>query len=771
MQLYPWRMVCLLPLIALSGCGNMLTNQIKSDLTVAKACQEIQANQAGYVATSKEAFIANIKTRLLGEVMNCDISPLDPGETKLQSVLLCGLQDIKVLNAPFKIESEKEKVQKAVQEKINEIRDAMLVIQTNFKSIEKNWKENEDNCDRVDKCVNLYAGVILSTNGKVQIKKISDEFDKIRKHFDELRSLIETAEKDILAAGQSDEIQLLADAKRVLLNAKIFISNAGRSLTGDIAMATRDAILDNVYYELSHRSLNSIDASLSRAEKLLDKADDKVYGAISLGLFFGKGKIQDGLDNVTAELVCKVSDAGGLYMRRLTFAMAQAACERMADNSKNKSVYLAPMLEESWAKAVYANSNNEIGDEFRAALSSKCKIVREQQAKIQLTQEHAEKEQSEIAQHAKNESAIASIVNDKSKNKQAEIDHQTIKLLHKQGDGKQSKVSFTDEQVANKIDENTQALTKLMNEGQIFRTYVGHEWAAGLALTPVNMIELVKGNQTDTKLVASPPMKADVAALALAASSNTVAEWIGGAAGVPPQNTFQTQPSMLKNAVESVNLASIQATQVSVQQNSIQNVNVAPAQSDNKIYIGGPFRSARAQDLCDQLPSWLVCRRLVGQRFEIEVPRFDDGKYQDAAAFNVLALIVRASKAGGAQYVADIQGFASSNEFSCKQADKWLRLEGHLPFTGAQLSSKRTGMSLSYQSKQTLAAGTANCANSAIDGNQFLSFARAAWTASVLDDSAGSTIEVKSVAGFGAKLADRNSNMYDRKVVIELTHK
>lgn len=767
MQLYPWRMVCLLPMIALSGCGNMLTNQIKSDLTVAKACQEIQANQAGYVATSKEAFIANIKTRLLGEVMNCDISPLAPGETTLQSVLLCGIQDSMVLNAPSQIKSKKIEVEK----KIKNIRSGLELIQKSFKLIEGDWEQTEGNCDRVDKCVKSYVAFINKDNRPAQIQEIAARFEEVRKGFDALRDTIETAEKDILSAGQSDEIQLLADAKRVLLNAKIFISNAGRSLTGDIAMATRDAILDNVYYELSHRSLNSIDASLSRAEKLLDKADDKVYGAISLGLFFGKSKIQDGLDNVTAELVCKLSDSSDFYMRRLTFAMAQAACERMGDNSKNKSVYLAPMLEESWAKAVYANSNNEIGDEFRAALSSKCKIVREQQAKIQLTQEHAEKEQSELVQHAKKEPAIASILNDKSKNKQAAIDRQTIKLLHNQGDGTQSKVSFTDKQVADKINDNTQALTELMNEGQIFRTYVGHEWAAGLALTPVNMVELVKGKQTETKLVASPPMKTDVAALALAASSTTVTEWIGGTAGVPTQNTFQAQPAMLKNAVESVNLASIQATQVSAQQNSIQNVNVAPVQSDNKIYIGGPFRSARAQDLCDQLPSWLVCRRLVGQRFEIEVPRFDDGKYQDAAAFNVLALIVRASKAGGAQYVADIQGFASSNEFSCKQADKWLRLEGHLPFTGAQLSSKRTGMSLSYQSKQTLAAGTANCANSAIDGNQFLSFARAAWTASVLDDSAGSTIEVKSVAGFGAKLADRNSNMYDRKVVIELSQK
>lgn len=726
---------CILLLASVAGCGSMLKNQIEQDVSVASACQEIQSNPAGYVRLDKAAFLKNLKARLIGEVVQCNLPELSDAEKlSMQSVLLCGIHDRIVLNAPAVIrENYKEKV----LEEIELMRGDINSIRGNFEKLQVSFGE----CHDARECVKNFVRLADSQSARPYVTKIEAGYDALRGRLNKLQALLNNAEPEILNAAQQDEVQLLADAKAVLLNARNFLIRARLALTGDIAMTTRDAVLDIVYYQLSHRAIDNIEISLGRAEKLLDKADDKVYGAISIGMYFGKNGIQTAIDQASLTLVCRATDDRNEYIKDLAHAMAQAACERITDTTKSNSTYLAPMLEASWAKAVYASSDAKSHDD----LALGCKDVRTRMNKTTKTQ----------------------------------------------------------------VDFSVASVKELMDKGKTFEIYMAHEWAAGLALTKVNTVEVVgalpmqatankpskekkngaqesdgdtkarsstkpasgkdgAGETRRTTLVAMMPERSQVEALATKASAATIADLHSGPTAFKEQISYAANPGSLRTALESVRLTMIQNTQVNLQVNASQNLEVQQGSLHQSIYVAPPL-AAPSLGFCSQLPSWVVCRTLPNGRFEIESPRFDNGKYKDEAVRNVLLLIARASKAMGRSYAAGITGFASSNEFDCAQVKDWIKQGGTLLFPGALASVNMQKASLYYAARQSPVTGGASCLHSAADGNQFLSFARAAWAASVFDETLDASIVVRGVIGVGAKYADRTVNMHDRKLVIDMS--
>lgn len=728
------RLTLGLTAVAFAGCGGMLKKQVEQDIQLATACQEVEANHAGRVPIGKEAFFKLVRLRVLGEIGDCEAV----GGGHMQSVLYCGIEEALILKN-FDNVPALQALQTTARGSLGTIGEQIRMVQDGMQLLGNAWEGTQD-CNQAADCMQLYQQVAMAS--AVQIKQINKALQSIGAEGDKLHAAVDKAESELNSAARQDQREIIADVKRILLNMKTFLATGRRVLQGDLAQMTRDAVIDNLYYQLAHRTVDSVEQSLYRAEKLLDKADDKVYGVVSVGLFFGRAQIQASLDRAALSLICRSN--ANYYWERAKFALAQASCERVNDKSPDRSLYFAPMLEASWVKAVVASSVDN-----RVAAQDADMALRE-----------------------------------------------TCSELYFQATSDAKRRYFW--QPKNSLDfDHPEALENAFVDARTFATYLSAEWAAGIALAHIETVEISSGRDTNparpgdqvkrTLTVANAAPPADVQRVALAASSAVQTEFrakkameetsqstysskspptasTSSAAAAP--EAFLSNPRAMS---EQVNILAGRLNMVNSVENNVrqtQNTSWNPLMRNDastRVYVGDA-RAAESGGLCANLPSWLICRRRGDGAVEVESPPFSNGQFSDPSVRNMLRILAAASKSHGAGYTAEITGFASAAELRCQQVEKWGSSRGAALFEGAKVQ-KGSITRFQYLDSGNALGVDMQCTDA--HANHVLSVARAAWAHSVL--AGAESIKVQGIGGQGASFADRKDNGHDRRIVIHLT--
>ena len=786
------RLALAMQLCMLGGCATVIKEQVENDITLAQACQKIQANQAGYVATSKEAYIELVKNRVLGEVVRCGATAgTSFGKPELQSVLLCGINE-DVLNAIPASSMRLSQFRKDVTGELTAIKAGVGRIKENLQLLQAAWTVPGVSCGRVDGCAREYSKIMANP---VNVKAGSDilaSLEYIREHMENIEEYATIAERDILAQGQQDQLQVLADAKRFVVNAKTFLTTSRRALLGDVAMATRDAILNNIYYQLSHRILDSLDTSMGRVEKLIDKADDKLYGVLSLSMVGARSTIQKNFDTAITSAMCKASD--GQPPPRAALALAQAVCERINNAAGSGKSYLAPMIEASFVKAVengvrQAGTTERVMDKecarkpgVTAGIMTDPKdiaapvtedasafglyMAHEWAAGIALTKVTTVAPAGVAYQPPAlqlSKAAPASLILPPAPAGMTAVAAAVPVQLHLSPGPvfmklglKQPAPGMTTASLAATGDGSTQP-----------DAASAPEKARPLALAP---------GAGDSHLVAAVPERAAVERLALASSSAAITEFEAGRerGNVDAVSEHLVDASSVKTVLNTFVSTQYQSVQVNVTSNNTQNVTVTPGATppvQNVIIVPRSLPALSEPDLCDSFPSGTGCSRRTNGSYEIEARGFDSGSFRDPDVANLIALIGKASGKQARAFDAYISGYASTSEFACHQISAWRGVGGSASlFPGARVSSPgRDNYRIAYRSSGGRVAADASCdGKRQADGNYMLSFARAAWVSSLLETASGAQIRTADVAGMGANYVRQQDLAADRRIVIRL---
>ena len=745
-----------LALAVLGGCS-AIRNQVKSDIELADACEDIMANQAGYVATSKEAYIKLVSHRVLGDVALCSDGNAPPS---IQSVLFCGLNDDLAKNLALQSDAFAG-FKPRFQEQLEKINLSVARIKASVNVMKASWPSRAD-CVRVSECARQYSEFMRQPANVDAAADIVRQQEQIAKAVDQIQLLANAVEVKVMEAGQQDQILLLADAKRFVVNAKSFLGTSRRALAGDVAMVTRDAVLNNIYYQLSHRILDSLDTSLARAERMLDKADDKLYGAVSLSMVGGRSAIQLGFDRAVTSMVCKAS--GGKPPQRAAFALAQAVCERIATPNRNVKSYLAPLIEASFVKAVhYANKSKGEG---LADLETEC------------------------AKAPDGEVAAGNVpLRDSDINGSLPGDTLTfgVYMAHEWATGlaltSVAPQEMTRSQMAaadkagvavekQKIDDaDLMGPLHPAAAGAVMMLPVGPAIPATEPAASPRAVESV----VRSRLVATLPARDAVRQIALSSSAAAISEFQAGHSG-GDHSALQghlVDAASVKSIVTTFVNTQSQSVQITMTANAVQNVNVAPAapQAAPHVIVVPALLPGNAEgaDLCDTVSAQFRCLRRANGSYEIVASRFSAGAYRDSALETLLVNVSRASGSAARGYDAVITGSASIAEFSCQQVGKW-RTEagvGEL-FPGMKISDAGPkAYKMSYRGGRVTASVACNSERKA-GGNHLLSFARAAWASSLLGQAPGALIRTVDVAGLGANYARTMDMDEDRNVTIRL---
>lgn len=741
-----------MPVGVLGGCASVINSQVNSDIDLVNSCQEIQANQAGYVPITKEAFIGLVQHRILGDVVRCDDGFAgELGEPKVRSVLFCGLNEEVGRNIALQANVFKEFVPLFHKELLH-VKDSTTKIDDAMGRVKLEWSKNapDGNCARVDQCALQYSAMLRSPVIGKASGEIIVELRNIGAAIDNIQVLANNIEANVLAGGQQDQVLLLADIKRIVANAKSFLNTAQRALMGDVAMVTRDAVLNNLYYQFSNRILDALDTSLLRAEKVLDKADEKLYGSVSLTMYFSQGAIQQGFDKSIIGTVCKASN--GKPPPRAAFAIAQAVCERVGDPDRSAKSFLAPMIEKSFVTAVHYASNTDSGND-NDALANTCAATRTAQAAS------TGPEPSKTAGAAPVDTLPFGLY-----------------MAHEWATGlalttvAQENISPQESTVLDESQKTAMAALSLQPVVGVLHP------AAAAAPFAVPAASSTPGASIQKRLVATLPARESVKRLALSSSASALTEFESarGSGGYEPLKGYLTDASSVKSVVTTFLSVQPQSTLVSVNSNTTQNVNVTPIVTPvaPSVFIV-PLSQPQSVDfdICANLSAGISCRKIATGSYEIRARRFGIGAFQDQGVKRAIDMVGASVARSARAYDAYISGFASINEFSCQSAAKWAQgLEPKRPFDGAELTNTGSkSYQLSYRSASGASYFKATCDNrSQIGGNAVLSFARAAWTGSLLEAAPGAQVRIMDVVGVGADYASPTDISDDRWVRIRL---
>lgn len=780
------RCICIvLPMLMASGCASVVEKQLESDINMARICEGIQANRTGYVKMSKSDFIQMVQLRVMGNMAQCDTSALDPAIVekkftlpKIESILLCGMTDDLLKNI------DEKKVAKIIKENspiptnptLNEFHDYLAFlghkikkeasdIETAFSTLNDEWMRISTPDNTVHEYVGSYVGMLNSTAANDAALKIAGSLTTISSNVEQIQVVADNLERSTAAAVTQERLELLANTKRFVFNARNFLENAQHALKGDVAMATRDAILNNMYYQFSYRTLDAIEATLSRAEKQLDKADAKVYGAISIGMVVGSSGIQDQLDKVSLRLLCRASQ--NTLPSQATFALAQAVCERTANPNRAQMSYLAPIIEKSFVKMVSLQA--ELNEQKR---KDACEAVMDGEKNVTASAEEAVPNDAvrNLPMAAPSATAMTSTT---------QVEPPYLAFV--------SAMPAEQNAILQKSVAPKEKKTLLADRSAL-GVYMAHEWAARRALTsfaPVDIGSLSaanSGRSSQKLLLASAPSRDEVRRLAMSSSAAVLTELqVGqisvGAAGDGTLPKYLYDGAAVRNATQS--MASYQSVQVTTSAVAMQNLTIngltaSAPQVQNLIVLPNVLDASAARaNLCDALPSHVVCHKRPGGGYEIEAAGFEAGQYRNQGVDTLLHALAYTIKRTPVTYDVVIMGHASVREFSCAALANW-REPGNndLARSGLKLITDN-GNRYEVIFKSAAANGVTRSANcnpgrKAGDGNHVLSFARAAWAGSVLE-APGKAEGVNDILGFGAIYASRQETRSDRRIVVQLT--
>jgi hypothetical protein len=497
--------------------------------------------------------------------------------------------------------------------------------------------------------------------------------------------------------------------------ARAFLRNARMTLLGDINATTADTLLSKAIYQQSYRMFDLIDQGLLPIETLLERADQKVYGAVSLSMFL----LEDTMRNAaTAGFEPFIGGAAGSDPRLLV-PFAMAACERRADPKiVRKSPTLQPLLESAFITAL-----------DRALEASKDrKPLSEAGLAIRAVSRHGPG---------------------------AAVGSDTAAL----GSGPPSNAPGDPETTLG--------------------TLVLAEWSMRQATVGITVAPGSDRAGTERRLVAAPPSDEGlVKRLALSASAAQVSAGTAGQTTLYSSASAAAQSMAMANAAAfavASNTANIQVQGSSTSLFGLKDVpkiEVQVMQQAAAPAAKAPSPDTKVpHDLCAGFPLPGVCQR-AGAAFRFTVSPLPEGALGNAAMQQVLEMIAASASAANETYAAEVIGYASSSRFRCRQVDGLKSTGDPAVEVRRTLPATKAGpQQVKIESKafrQTVA-----CAgpDDVIGGSVALAKARAIWAATVLLGTQASAIrlEASRIAGVGSTFAAAPDKAGDRKVVVQLT--
>lgn len=335
-------LVALMVPLCVGGCGN-LSNSIQTRVEVAEKCR--QALQTPTPESS--AIHPDLLTLKLGDVGRCSVQ-LGQGE---QLLSMCSFESIYA-----KYGWPKTKFT-AVQAARDKVRDSLTAVRAKLK-IFSGQIENANNemklaemelrksaapdGARLTPEQRFMALSSLARTMHENVDLVKTELAALREAIIEFRSALTAAYQEM---GEQGAIELTAWGS----NLEAQVSQIEQLLMGDYRIVLADTLRDRVIHHVAKRSLELLHNSLKPAQAVINRLDDKYYGAASISFLAFEPQLQDAVNRSFAQVRTvyekRIATAGlssnpAVNLPAYLTELRRAACENLSNDGD------LPMLSE-----------------------------------------------------------------------------------------------------------------------------------------------------------------------------------------------------------------------------------------------------------------------------------------------------------------------------------------------------------------------------------------------------------------------------------------
>jgi hypothetical protein len=304
----------------LSGCQN-LSRSIEQRVAVSEECRALTAT-----APMRWGQPGPIASFQLGNVGRCDLK----GEDSL--IALCTLNritaryglsgeapphdGIKDAYSVFRTDADK------LRSSLNALATLALALDAFYK---KYLKERPD------------AGYTQIT-GKMQ--EVEKNLVAIREELDKVRLAQNKLHASLAVLNASLDAQVQAELAAWDANLRVQLAQFEQLLSGDLTLLLRAGMQDQVLTHVARRSLELLHGALKPADAVINRLDEKAYGAVSVSYLAFGPNIQDAvnkaLDSVKARYAERIEKSGAADKSVEPFMteMKRAACDNLVQGTQ-----------------------------------------------------------------------------------------------------------------------------------------------------------------------------------------------------------------------------------------------------------------------------------------------------------------------------------------------------------------------------------------------------------------------------------------------------
>lgn len=738
--------------LSLTGCA-MVSTSVEDSMTLSDSCDRLTQQKHDAVTLGRSDFIELLRVRLLAST-TC----LDPGGQLVRAGLTeCALSQIQARAADSKTLEALSRTRRNAEGAVGEVVSQGKALEDPLRQLAQTVAASNQ---AIDGHLNTLKGALEKFCGSAEGSRSVAHFSRcyiglvqrgqpvpvesfgiearkaaaqeqqraidavqgiglaltgLQAAVNQARGQLTVAANDASAVRQA----LASDVALYASSVDRFVADARSALTGDLTAMTSDALVASLTYQKAYRLFDFVDQGLFPVETLLNRADDKVYGALSLGLAVSSRTLQKGTSKALGKIVDPRGEAakervGNPTLTPLWIPLGLAACERLGDPKVvRKSPTLEPFFEHGLVVAV--------GE----ALQKADAVAGKERQRLTLEVEEAA-------------TALA------------------------QGPG--VPVMFAA--------AATQAEAEEDFKPGLLQAFVSSQWVMRQAMSRVAPGPAISEDKSGGRKVAEYLVVTAEEPLVRRAALSLSASLAGGDTVSRDGVTFS--PALASAAASSLAMASAVATaSATATATNTQTLTLTPWGPPPDTPRPMPdvvatVPRATTLDLCAALPGVIGCKSLGEHGYRLDIGAFPQNDYRDDDMRQMLTSIGRLVAASGVGFDAQVLGRASAPRFDCFKASSWKGGDGLQVEPSAEIAGGQTYV-FKADGVTPGAPITAVCrrGSSQADGNRVLALARAAWAASVLTQSR-IRIASEDVTGVGSLLAKPINSAADRGITVLL---
>ncbi|MDH0866855.1 hypothetical protein [Mitsuaria sp. GD03876] len=757
--------------LSLTGCA-MVSKSVEQSITLSDSCDQLTQQKHAAVTLGQSNFVELLRARLLATTSCLDAS----GQLVRAGLTECALSQIQaramdaktleaLQEAQLKAKGGKDTADAQIQQIKGPLQDLAKTVVASNQAIDGHLTALGESLDAlcgdpkevrsvahfsrcyislvqrgqaapvVEQGASAAATVLADQQRAIKaVQGIGAALAGLQGAVNQARGQLTVVANDASAVQQA----LASDVALYASTVDRFVADARSALTGDLTAMTGDALVASLTYQKAYRLFDFIDQGLLPVETLLNRADDKVYGAVSLTMAFTVDSLQAGtsraLETVVkqrpafpwsaearARLTQEEQAKADRVLKAVWIPLGLAACERLGDPKVvRKSPTLEPFFERGLVEAVQSalkEARSNAGVE-RVRLAEELRQAKE--AKRQVTSE-----------------------------------------------GPGVPVIFA---AATPVAPPLEA--EDFNAG-LLQTFVSSQWAMRQAMSRVAPGPAIAEDKASGRKVAEYLVSTAEEPLVRRAALSLSASLAGGdpvsREGVPFSPALASAAASSLAMASSVATASASATVTNTQHLTMTPWGPPPPDAPRPppdIVTTAPRMAPL--DLCAALPGAIGCKSLGEHGYRLDIGAFPQNDYRDDDMRQMLTSIGRMVAASGADFDAQVIGRASTPRFDCFKASSWQGGDG----LEVKKSDEAAGSKTYVFAAKGVSAGAPIAAvcrrgSSQADGNRVLALARAAWAAGVLNN-ARIRISSDDVTGVGSLLAKPPNSAADRGITVLL---